>query len=705
MIEWEPYKCLGQQYVELINKKGVVVSKSSQKAFEEYKKDAAKILGSDPLRGINWGKKLNSYEVKNFILRIDNQEKYIPMAIEVAYWSYYHEQNKEQELFYRDKDNELSPTDKGVELYTKRLQKTLMQVIEALVKRRVKKPKTLLTDWDNRDDYLVIINNNKVASYPIGEIGLFFHILEAGGLIYCPKFFGMVKNEKHKLEIAHNAINAFEALRKNRIKDKKYTECYQKTDEEIKAMLAPFYKITGNRNALKMLNETQHGMNVATTPVIARALDPMLNGSLWKFDEMGQLYYTALNQKKTQEITYIIAPRHKGFQETVKQGIPCEEAWAIVKNLGIETAILHILFAGYCLANETPQACHAQARGDDLIKLLHLDKRTITENGKKRRLTREEQLELVRNYVQSLGDIFVKIAYKTTGFPHSGTIYEPTLTPLWGIYIKPCSQLSFPGIDKDNLSDFEVYIRAGDWIMGEKGQREHLYYSYISKNILDFDYNTEEWALKLAIYTSIYAGQDRQHTFKVETLLKEILPHERIEHALTGTDKKAKRDRYEITTSLINHLNILEKRGWKVTKSKEFLKATKTSNPGGRRPKGFFEQLLDSTLTFTVPSPTSPKQALKDPGQEEQKHLALPAKRKGATPKKEENKEPNTQTITGKAFKEQRLRLGLSQKEVAHLLGLKGNSLVSMIERGKRNLPKKLMPKWEEIIKKRGGDF
>lgn len=700
MLEWEPYKCLGQRYMELINKKGVVVSKSSKKAFEEYKKDAAKILGSDPLRGINWGKVLNS--VKN-TLTIDNQEKYIPMAIEVSYWSYYHEQNKEQELFYRDKDNELSPTDKGVELYTKRLQKTLMQVIEALVKRRVKKPKTLLTDWDNRDDYLVIINNNKVASYPIGEIGLFFHILEAGGLIYNPNFFGMVKNEKHKLEIAHNAIGAFEALRENRIKDKKYTECYQKTDEEIKAMLAPFYKITGNRNALKMLNETKHGMNVVSLPTIAHAIDPMVNNSLWKFDEMGQLYYTAHNQKKTQEITYIIAPRNKGLQETVRQGVPCEEAWAIAKNLGIETAILHILFAGHCLAHKHPEACYAKARGDDLIKLLHLDKRTITENGKKRRLTREEQLELVRNYVQSLGDIFVKIAYKTTDFPHSGTIYEPTPTPLWGIYIKPCSQLSFSEINK--LSDLELYIRAGDWIMGEKGQREHLYYSYISKNILDFDYNTEEWALKLAIYTSIYAGQDRQHTFKVETLLKEILPHERIEHALTGTDKKAKRDRYDITTNLINHLNILEKKGWKVTRSKEFLKATKTSNPGGRRPKGFFEQLLDSTLTFTVPSP---RQALKDPGQEEQKEqkrLALPPKRGDATPKKEEKEEPDTQTITGKAFKEQRLRLGLSQKEVAHLLGLKGHSLISMIERGKRNLPKKLMPKWKQIIEERGGHF
>ena len=401
----------------------------------------------------------------------------------------------------------------------------------------------------------------------------------------------------------------------------------------------------------------------------------MCNLGFWNNNPKGFPFYRPPKEK---EITYLIAG--KGTDGKV-QALPGEEAWKIVQTLGLQTGLLHVQFAAYCMETERPWASFVHTDGDSLIKLLRLKDERIRDErtGKQRRLSRTEQLQKLEEYLRSLRSIHVNVQSRPD---RDGAVWrtdEPE--PLWDVSILKKSQTTLDQAEEEvdifdriigDLSvtvDINVHVRAGRWAMHESGSKG-LYYSYLSKQILSFNPKTEEWAAKWAVFFSCFPQYDGQkRCFKIITLLGAVIPEKEI--PLMDRQK-----RNETANRLKDQLAAMEEKGWTLKRSQGYLKAMGDS--AGRRPRDFFPDLLESTVILTPPPVSGQKPLPKE-------KVSLEA----------------VSSFSGRAFKEQRERMGLSQKQAGLELGL-SQYLISMIERGMRNLSAEKKKEWDKIRRKYG---
>ena len=207
--------------------------------------------------------------------------------------------------------------------------------------------------------------------------------------------------------------------------------------------------------------------------------------------------------------------------------------------------------------------------------------------------------------------------------------------------------------------------------MHESGKDTGLHYSYLSRSVLEFNPKTEDWAIKLGVFTSCFASY-REHRFIVRTLLENLLNPEEI--AAMEDPSGDKRKRNNTANKLESTLAAMEERGWSVERSPEYIAAM--GNGEGRRSRNFFPRLLESRLELTPP-PVSGQKTL---------------------PK--EKKTPGDGTaFSGRAFREQREKMGLSQEEAARELG-RSQGLIAQIESGKRRLSPEDSKTWDKFRKR-----
>lgn len=207
--------------------------------------------------------------------------------------------------------------------------------------------------------------------------------------------------------------------------------------------------------------------------------------------------------------------------------------------------------------------------------------------------------------------------------------------------------------------------------MHESGKDTGLHYSYLSKSVLEFNPKTEDWAIKLGVFTSCFASY-REHRFIVRTLLENLLNPEEI--AAMEDPSGDKRKRNNTANKLESTLAAMEERGWTVERSPEYIAAMGTGE--GRRPRNFFPRLLESRLELTPPPVSGQK--------------SLP---------KEKKTLGNGDTFSGKKFMEQREKMGLSQKEAARALG-RSKTQIYYIETGQRRISPEDAKAWEKLRKR-----
>lgn len=415
------------------------------------------------------------------------------------------------------------------------------------------------------------------------------------------------------------------------------------------------------------IRDSFNGVRFASFDTIREAVRAMWITSLWKRIPKGWTYYDAPPLKK-KELTFLLGESRGGEV----RALPGEEVLPILKTLGMETGLLHIQFAAWICGADNPCESRVNSNANDLIKMLQIDTRRKKDplTGKNRRLKRVEQLQELEGYLKALRSIHV--IFSATG--KDGRIWKTkNPEPLWDIliletsqeYLKDAGGTSFLS-DRGEAVDFDIRVRAGGWALGEIKLGEK--YSYIAKSVRDFS-PYQDWAIKLAVYASFFPNN---HRFKLRTLLEQILDPEEI----TGMEDPSgdKRKRNDTANKLESTLAAMEERGWSVERSPEYIAAM--GNGEGRRSRNFFPRLLESRLELTPP-PVSGQKTL---------------------PK--EKKAPGDGTaFSGRAFREQREKMGLSQEEAARELG-RSQGLIALIESGKRRLSPEDSKTWDKFRKR-----
>lgn len=612
-------------YGELFEDRKKDLSPSAQAALDEYMVDAAGIIKERREDGgIDWtkGDMLG-------LLRLDSQDRYNPLFVE-SFFSY---NFFDPPILYRDEDGEIRVTDEG-------LKSQREEAIKALIQAEKEKPAAP----KGKEEYATWIFDRVDHVYSIAAI--FHSRLES-------IFVGRQKKTYDEVVRLYGQIL--------------HTPPFPWDAAQFPPSITPPDDSTPSKS---ILQNSLDGVRFASSVFVREGFRAMCNMGFWSDSKIGMPYYRPPKEK---EITYLIAQKDSNGQV---HALPGEEAWKIVQTLGLQTGLLHIQFAAYCMETERPWASYVHTDGDSLIKLLSLKDKRIRDatTGKQRRLSRTEQLQKLEEHLRSLRSIHVDVRSRPD---RDGAIWETDEPePLWDVSIMKKSQTimdqaegsSFiDGVEDLSITvDINVHVRAGRWAMHEAGSKG-LYYSYLSKQILSFNTKTEEWAAKWAIFFSCfpqYEGQERR--FKISTLLEAIMPEAEI--LLLDRQK-----RNETTNRLGDQLAAMEEKGWTIERSPEYLQAMGSKE--GRRPRNFFPDLLESTIALTPP-PVS----------------------KQIRPKEKKSLEAGT-SLSGRVFKEQREKMGLSQKQAARELG-RSQALISSIEKGKKSISQKDLEAWEKLRKK-----
>jgi len=608
-------------YGELFEDRKKDLSPSAQAALDEYMVDAAGIIKERREDGgIDWtkGDMLG-------LLRLDSQDRYNPLFVE-SFFSY---NFFDPPILYRDEDGEIRVTDEGLKSQREEAIKALIQV----EKEKPAAPK-------GKEEYATWIFDRVDHVYSIAAI--FHSRLES-------IFVGRQKKTYDEVVRLYGQIL--------------HTPPFPWDAAQFPPSITPPDDSTPSKS---ILQNSLDGVRFASSVFVREGFRAMCNMGFWSDSKIGMPYYRPPKEK---EITYLIAQKDSNGQV---QALPGEEAWRIVQTLGVKTGLLHIQFAAFCMESDKPWACFARADGDALIKLLRLneEKKLDPETGKRRRLSREEQLQELEGHLKSLRAIHVDVRSRPD---RDGTIWktdEPE--PLWDVSILRRTQGTLEEIEGlDVAVDLNIHVRAGRWAMHESGKDTGLHYSYLSRSVLEFNPKTEDWAIKLGVFTSCFASY-REHRFIVRTLLENLLNPEEI--AAMEDPSGDKRKRNDTANKLESTLAAMEEKGWTVERSPEYSAAM--GNGEGRRSRNFFPRLLESRLELTPP-PVSGQKTL---------------------PK--EKKAPGDGTaFSGRAFREQREKMGLSQKEAARELG-RSKTLIYYIETGQRRISPEDAKAWEKLRKR-----
>jgi len=635
--------CLGEHMLAIKQKEQI--SPSAERVLPAYLKEAKKILGTQENGTPAWEEAWDQ-EKGQALQVLDLRKEYDPLVMERLFREDARGSSSEgrNPFLVRDEEGEIRATNEGVRICSQKIREGLKGWISHL--------QNLPDFTDERYPFFV-----------------FQMLLMQGGVIYNPRAKSTLNKEQkqHVAETMRKILDAFLPYFK------------QSPDEVLSGFSYYFEEYitrpqgemeTIDAKPIKTLLDVSEKIPFATSPVTRYAMPSMWNHALWE-DKNGMVLSYAPETKERVDITYIIARKdHQG----VVQAASGEEAWAIVKNLGVETALLHVTFASSCMATEYPWSNYAKAEGDKLIKLLHLpEKKKRTPEGTRRRLTRGEQLQELRKYLHSLKAIYVLVK----DLDEQGNVIEASEepVPLWDVDIRQKGQSGVFSEDFDVVVDMNVYIRAGTWAMRETGHRGHMLYSFLYKRILDFNLLTEDWGFKWAIYTSCFMGGGWSWRFKIRTLLEAVMDPEEVKRQ---EDPQNRQERYGTVTKLIDQLQAMERHGWKIERGPEYQRAIGTRG-GSRRPKNFFPDLLESTITLTPP---------------DTKEKALP---KGERPQQIAG--TSCTPVTGAMFREQRRQLGLSQKEAGRKIG-KSQGFISLVEKGERCLSPEDREVWEKTIAK-----
>lgn len=412
---------------------------------------------------------------------------------------------------------------------------------------------------------------------------------------------------------------------------------------------------------------------IPTGAFFSSSINSQIRKDLWQKDCNGLAFFK--HQSKGNSQNYV---EHYIANSGDIEILPWEQAEQIIDKFGFDTVKLHLIFAAHTMNYERPWENKFTLKATDIVSYLGWDKRTD--------LPFHEKLNKIAQTAFVLDCLLVKSVWIEGKNQKGGINASTPVGRMWNIVVDPRGQLN---IERKVEKPEEVYITVQPGLifnsfLNKAGNqmKEALYqFGYLAQNILQIDPYHEELALRLAIHLTMESRYHKSGLYRVETLLKAILPHPVINEAILD-----KRKAYELKQRWDNALGLLSRLSWQIQFDKSYPEWLQPSSefprPPGWRKITIIERILQATIIIKPPEPIPEliKAKIKiQPSRNKQKLKSATSKTK----------------LTGDQIREARKTKGWSQRTLAQYLNVTQTS-IGFWESGKRTPS----PKMEEKLKK-----
>ena len=428
-----------------------------------------------------------------------------------------------------------------------------------------------------------------------------------------------------------------------------------------------------------LYQEDEHFTPAASSAPIVSSLRAQLRKDLWSKDPSGLAYflhYAKGNPKNLIE-HYISNPGDISL-------LPWEEALQILEKFGTNTAKIHLIFAAHTMRQEQPWVNQFNLKISDLIEEIGWDNNT--------NYPKYEKIKNIAKHAFALDCLTVQATWVEGRHRKGGLMASVETSRMWNVRVHLVGQQNLQGKVEQPEEGF-ITVRPGLWTnsflnrAGCEAKKALYQFGYLAQDILKIDPYQNDLALRLGLHLTVESRFHTSGTYKVQTLLEALLPKTTIDEALENSDKARK------LTNRWNHaLKVLSglSRAFQIEFDPVTYPEELRPNSKIRKPRGYFKQLLAAKITIHPPAPIPELLAAKTQLKQVNQKICPPPKNV---------KELTAQTITlpGTQIKNARKAKGWSQGQLAGFLGVSQN-LVSLIERDKRSINKKLRTKINKLL-------
>ena len=413
---------------------------------------------------------------------------------------------------------------------------------------------------------------------------------------------------------------------------------------------------------------------VPTFAAFASAISAQIRKDLWGQDSNGIAYFK--HQAKGNSKNYI---EHYISNPGDIEVLPWEQAEQIIDKFGFNTVKLHLIFAAHTMNQPTPWSGKFNLKASDVIKYLGWDKRTD--------LPVHQKLSEIAKAAFVLDCLLVKSVW-IEGRNKKGGINASTPTGrMWNVVVDPRGEQNLEGkVEKPK----EVYITVQPGLIfhsflnkaGSKLKEALYQFGYLAQDLLRIDPYHDELALRLAIHLAMDSRIHVSGKYRVETLLKHLLPH-----TVIDTARSDKRKGYDLKQRWDNALKLLKKLRWQIQFHESYPEwlqpGSNARKPSSARKMKIIEWLLQAKITIQPPEPIPE---------------LLTTKIKPERKAKNQKQIPAMATrLTSDQIRKGRNARGWSQRKLAGWLGV-SDVLIGYWEKGKRTPSEEMEKKLRELL-------
>ena len=430
----------------------------------------------------------------------------------------------------------------------------------------------------------------------------------------------------------------------------------------------------------RLYNEDEYFTPAATSAPIVSSLKAQLRKDFWSEDPSGLAYFfhSAKGDPKNLIEHYITSPGDISL-------LPWNEALQIIDKFGTDTAKLHLIFAAHTMRQEQPWVSQFNLKISDLIEEIGWDKDTNK--------PKYEKIKTIAQHAFALDCITVQATWVEGRHRKGGLMASVEVSRMWNVRVHLVGPQNLQG-KVERPEEGIITIRPGLWtdsFLNKAGceARKALYqFGYLAQDILKIDPYQDDLALRLGLHLTVESRFHISGTYRVQTLLEALLPKANINEALANRDKA-----YKLTKRWNHALKVLSelKRAFQIEFDPGTYPEVLRPDSKSRKPRGYFKQLLAAKITIHPPAPIPELLAAKT-----QPKLVKP-KNISSSKKKTNKSTSKAIAVTGTQIKNARKVKGWSQGQLAGFLGVSQN-LVSLIERDKRSINKKLRTKIGKLL-------
>jgi DNA-binding XRE family transcriptional regulator len=385
----------------------------------------------------------------------------------------------------------------------------------------------------------------------------------------------------------------------------------------------------------------------------------------WVMDPDGKLCYTRDVNDGEGAIYFWVT---ENTEEEHPAALAGAAALAVIDNFDIRAACMHLIYAAHATQVENPWEQEIIIDDRQIESYLGLQKRTDK--------SRKEKLALIEEIAKQPCKITTFISWPRQGRRKGFTVEEGRLWHILGTRYHYQHDI----FGNEEIAGISFIIKAGLWAKyfldddAVQGANSYSQQATLSKSLLEnvmSIWQHREGAARLMVWLLFRAQLNKKHPLCVRTLMEVAYGPQKIENAKSDNQLRKK-----LANTWDEDLFTLHDRGWTLQFDAEtYPEAIQPVGFGretARRPRGFFDQLLNAQLWISPPD-NWVTQSL--PGHPANKPDAL----------SQVEQDPPEPLLTGLEVKNMRIEKGWSQRKLAKLSGI-SQGLISMIENGSRSI-------------------